>query len=109
LLLTAVELDEDGGNWKKDGTVLLNNYPIDNTLPPDVAVGLVRVEVNLSTARRADIETIPGIGPVLADRIVKLRNKRGGTFHVYDDLLGADGIGEATVELFRHDRWVKLH
>lgn len=70
---------------------------------------LKAVEVDLSKARRNVIETIPGIGPVLADRIVLLRNKRGGTFHVYDDLLGADGIGAETVHLLREDRWVRLH
>ena len=71
LILHAVTLEEDSGKWTKEGTVLLSNFPIDNTLGPDVAVGLVRPEVNLSSGSRADIATIPGIGPVLADRIVK--------------------------------------
>jgi DNA uptake protein ComE-like DNA-binding protein len=108
ILLSAVELEEDNGNWKKEGTSLLKDYPIDNTLSADIAISIVRVEVNLSTARRSELETIPGIGPVLADRIVKLRNKRGGAFHVYDDLLGADGIGEEIVAMLKADRWVKL-
>lgn len=109
LILNAVQLDEDGGTWTKEGNSLLSNHVIENTLCPDVAVGLVRPEVNLSTARRSELDTIPGIGPVLADLIVKLRNKRGGAFHVYDDLLGVDGIGEETVKLLREDPKVRLY
>jgi DNA uptake protein ComE-like DNA-binding protein len=109
LLMNAVELEEGDGSWKTEGKSLLKNYKVPNTLPADIAVSVVRVEVNLSTARRAEIDTIPGIGPVLADRIVKLRIKRGGTFHTYDDLLGADGIGEEMVDKLRDDKWVKLY
>jgi hypothetical protein len=109
MLISAVELEEGSGDWKTAGKTLLDNYPVPNKLPLDVAIGLVRIEVNLSTARRADLDTIPGIGPVLADRIVKLRNKRGAPFHVYEDLLGADGIGEEMVNLLRDDRWVTLY
>ncbi|HKG47255.1 MAG TPA: helix-hairpin-helix domain-containing protein [Pyrinomonadaceae bacterium] len=108
IILSAVELEEDSGAWTKEGKALLKDHPIDNTLPADIALSVVRVDVNLSTARRAEIETIPGIGPVLADRIVKLRNKRGGAFHTYDDLAGADGIGAETVNMLRDDKWVTL-
>jgi len=110
LLLTAVELEEDGGKWKKEGKALggLSNYPIENKLCADLPVGTVRIEVNLSKARRADLDTIPFVGPVLADRIVKLRRKLARDFHVYDDLLGADGIGEETVGKLKQDKWVKL-
>jgi hypothetical protein len=106
--LTAVELEEGDGSWKTEGTALPVGGPIPNTLPSDVAIGTVHVEVNLSTAKRAELDLIEGIGPVLADRIVKLRNKLGRPFHTYDDLLGADGIGEDTVERLRNNKWVKL-
>lgn len=109
MLMSAVELEEGDGSWTKEGTWLLKDHPIPNTLPADTPLGLIRIEVNLSTARRAQIETIPGIGPVLADRIVKLRNKRGGSFHTYDDLQGADGIGAETARVLREDKWVVLH
>jgi DNA uptake protein ComE-like DNA-binding protein len=110
LVLNAVELEEGSdGKWKTEGKSLLKDKEIPNTLPKDEPVGTVHIEVNLSTARRAQIDTIDGIGPVLADRIVKLRNKLGRPFHTYDDLIGADGIGEDTVDRLRNNKWVKLH
>ncbi len=110
MVLHAVELEEGAdGKWKTEGTVLLNNKEIPNTLPKDEPVGTVHVEVNLSTARRAELDLIEGVGPVLADRIVKLRNKLGRPFHTYDDLIDAEGIGEETVEKLRNNKWVKLH
>jgi len=110
MVLHAVELEEGGdSSWKTVGKVLLDNKPIPNTLPKDEPVGTVHVEVNLSTAKRAELDLIEGVGPVLADRIVKLRNKLGRPFHTYDDLMGADGIGEETVEKLRNNKWVKLH
>jgi len=52
---------------------------------------------------RADRElliTVPGIGPVLADRIVRLREERGG-FHRPEDLLEVKGIGPVKLARFR--------
>jgi len=110
MILNAWELEEaDDGSWTKKGADILKNYPISNSLGQDVPVGLIRVEVNLSSASRKEIDSIPNIGPVIADRIVKLRRKAGGRFSVYDELLGADGIGADTVEELRKDKWVKLH
>jgi hypothetical protein len=110
MVLHAVELEEgDDGAWKTEGKILLNNKPIPNVLPKDEPVGTVHVEVNLSTAKRAELDLVEGIGPVLADRIVKLRNKLGRPFHTYDDLMDAEGIGEETVKKLKGNKWVKLH
>ena len=110
MVLNAVELEEGSdGKWKTEGKSLLKDKEIPNTLPKDEPVGTVHIEVNLSTSRRAQLDTVAGIGPVLADRIVKLRNKLGRPFHTYDDLIGADGIGEDTVDRLRNNKWVKLH
>jgi hypothetical protein len=107
LILNAYELDDDGK--KKAGVQpLLDNYPVENVLGDDLPVGIVRAEVNLSKDDAEKLQTIPGVGPVLAARIVKLRKKRGGAFHVYEDLEGADGIGAETVKELRNDGKVKL-
>jgi competence protein ComEA len=48
----------------------------------------------------ADLELLPGIGPVKARRIVESRDK-DGPFRSADDLDRVPGIGPATVEALR--------
>jgi competence protein ComEA len=50
-------------------------------------------QVNLNTATLPDLQTLPGVGPVLAQRIVDRRTKQG-PFRSVDDLRQVDGIGE---------------
>jgi len=49
--------------------------------------------VNLNSADAAQLETLPGIGPALAGRIVAWRDENGG-FSSVDDLLAVSGISE---------------
>lgn len=56
------------------------------------------VSVNLATA--AEIEQLPGVGPVLAERIVAHREAHG-PFETVEDLLEVSGIGEAKLEALR--------
>jgi competence protein ComEA len=48
------------------------------------------VKINSSDGRL--LETIPGIGPALAERIIALRTARKG-FHELTELLDVEGIG----------------
>jgi competence protein ComEA len=48
--------------------------------------------VNLNTATVADLETLPGIGPALAERIIAYRTEHGG-FQRIEDLQEVPGIG----------------
>ena len=52
--------------------------------------------VNLNTATQAQLETLPGVGPVTAESILAWRTDNGG-FTSVDELLEVDGIGEATL------------
>lgn len=49
--------------------------------------------VNINTAGVAELDTLPGIGPALAERIVQYR-QANGTFQSVDDLKNVSGIGD---------------
>lgn len=49
--------------------------------------------LNLNTATTAQIATLPGIGPKVAQRIVEHRQKNGG-FKKIEELMNIKGIGE---------------
>lgn len=54
-------------------------------------------KVNLNTADAAALETLPGIGPALAERILAYREEHGG-FRAVEDLLKVSGIGPRKFE-----------
>jgi competence protein ComEA len=49
--------------------------------------------LNLNTATLVELEALPGVGPVLARRIVDFREKKGG-FRRVEELLVIPGISE---------------
>ena len=53
--------------------------------------------VNLNAATVAELETLPGIGPALAQRIISYREQHGG-FRRVEDLLEVPGIGPKKFE-----------
>jgi len=56
--------------------------------------------VDLDSATVADLDRLPGIGPVLAARIVEYRRLHG-RFHRVDELLLVPGIGPRLLERLR--------
>lgn len=51
--------------------------------------------INLNTATPAELDTLPGVGPVLAQRIINWRDEHGG-FASVDQLREVEGIGDRT-------------
>ena len=58
------------------------------------------VPISLSSATVEQLDTIDGIGPTLAQRIVDYRAENGG-FRSIEELQEVDGIGEARFETLR--------
>lgn len=56
--------------------------------------------LDLNSATAAALETLPGVGPVLARRIVEYRASRGG-FRRLDDLLQVKGVGPRLLDGLR--------
>lgn len=54
-------------------------------------------KINVNTATISELDQLPGIGPVLAEEIIKHR-EAFGIFHEAADLLDVSGIGPAKLE-----------
>jgi comEA protein len=56
--------------------------------------------ININTATSDELQQVPGIGPVTADKILQMR-KSYGAFKSVDDLLAIRGIGKKRLEKMR--------
>ena len=56
--------------------------------------------VNINTATVKELQTIPGIGKVLAERIAEYREHER-PFKTVEDLLNVKGVGKATLDKIR--------
>lgn len=64
------------------------------------APGMSQGKVNINTADAATLDTLPGIGPATAAKIVAWR-EQNGRFASVEDLLAVSGIGDAKLDGFR--------
>ena len=64
--------------------------------PGQAASGLI----NINTASNAELQTLPGIGPVLAEAIINFRETHG-MFQSVEELINVPRIGPATLERLR--------
>ncbi len=64
------------------------------------AGGAVSGPISLSQATEAQLETLDGIGPALAGRIIQYREQHGG-FRSIDELKEVSGIGDKRFEAIR--------
>jgi len=85
-----------------DGTQILvpKTGPPVGGAPGGAAPGSSSGLVNINTASATELETLSGIGEVLAGTIVEYR-EQNGPFVSVDDLLDVSGIGPATLEEIR--------
>jgi competence protein ComEA len=67
---------------------------------PQAAAAATQFPINLNTATAEQLEAIPGIGPVLAQRIIEYRQTHG-RFQSVDELLEVRGIGAKRLENMR--------
>lgn len=62
--------------------------------------------VNLNDADVENLSRLPGLGEVLAERIIAYR-EMNGTFATVEELLRVEGIGEGKLEAIRNEIYVE--
>jgi competence protein ComEA len=85
-----------------DGTQILvpKAGPPGAVVPGGGTAGSSSGLINVNSASAAELETLSGIGEVLAATIVEYR-EQNGPFAAVDDLMDVSGIGPATLEEIR--------
>ena len=77
------------------GRAIPQTPPDDCSIAPDLAP-FYGLAMNINRAAERDLTLLPGIGPVLAGRIVAARSERGG-FDDVRNLRQVPGIGDRTM------------
>ena len=78
----------------------VRSEPVKQTEPKkssDSSEKKVTFPVNINTASKKELDALPGIGEVLAQRIIEYRSANG-PFRSVDDLTKVKGIGAKTLE-----------
>lgn len=78
------------------------DYTVQTERSTEEEVAPVRVLVNINTATAEELETVTGIGPVLAQAILDYRAEHGD-FQTLDELLEVRGIGSAKLDAMRDE------
>ena len=81
--------------WLLTPRTARGDYEIEAEQPTEDAAQLRMVNIN--TAGVDELDSLPGIGPVLAQRIVDYRTEHG-SFRSAEELMQVEGIGRATME-----------
>lgn len=62
--------------------------------------GDIPVRININTATVSELDLLPGVGEVIAERIVSFREENG-PFRSVDDLIHVEGVSDRTIDGFR--------
>lgn len=80
---------------EEEGYTVMTSQPTEEEVTPEPTP-----PVDVNTAGVDELDTLDGIGPALAQRIIDYREEHG-PFSSLEELLEVKGIGEATLEGFR--------
>ena len=94
LVLTALFLLTAGAVYLLTPHTVREDYTVEALTPAEEQAA---DKVNINTADADQLDALPGIGPVLAQRIVDWRTENG-PFRSAEDLLNVEGIGRSTLE-----------
>ena len=92
--INLAELLEDG--QKLDVPYIEGGSPVITTPVPEVVTSTTEL-ININTATAAELDTLPGIGPTTAQKIIDYRTQNG-PFVNAEDIINVSGIGPGTYE-----------
>jgi competence protein ComEA len=82
-------------------TLAASTAPVSAAPPAATKAGASEARpIDINTADSAALESVPGIGKSLSQRILAFREKNGA-FQSVDDLLKVQGIGEKSIQKLR--------
>ncbi|HSB67263.1 MAG TPA: helix-hairpin-helix domain-containing protein [Anaerolineales bacterium] len=90
--INLAELLEDGEQVYVPPIMPTSQIGDDTRLVPEI-----NILVDINTATLDQLDTLPEIGPITAQKILDYRNKNG-SFKKIEDLLKVDGIGQVTFD-----------
>jgi len=90
---TISKLIERAGGYKTDASKISENIEIKDNLKIFVNSNRIVDKLNLNECSTNQLQTIKGIGPVLANKIIEYRQKYGN-FKILSDLRQVKGIKE---------------
>jgi competence protein ComEA len=82
-LFTGVKIVSDSG-----GAVIGEN------------INSISLKININSASKEQLTTLPGVGPAIADNIIAFRQENGG-FDKIEDIMNVSGIGDAKYKKLR--------
>lgn len=94
--LAKVLQDEDHFHLPAKGET--TSYDYNPSLNPSGTTN--QGKINLNTATQKELESLPGIGPTLASRIIEYR-KANGFYQTIEDVKKVSGIGEKRFEAIK--------
>lgn len=86
-------------NQRAERDLRIETVPLQQPEPPAAvpAPAAVGPKVNVNTADSANLQVLPGVGPVIAERIIWHR-RAYGPFKRPEDLLAVPGIGQEVLQ-----------